>query len=84
VPKRGRQREKNMSQYSYGRGQSPSLSAKLDRKVGCLVETATKGENEEDEYDFNLSFSGGYVQNTNLSRVDKGQGNPQFKGISLQ
>jgi len=30
------------------------------------------------EFDLNISFSGGYVPNTDLSRVDKGQGNPQF------
>lgn len=41
-------------------------------------------KNEEDdpaEFDLNISFSGGYVPNTDLSRVDKGLGNPQFKGL---
>ena len=33
------------------------------------------------EFDLNISFSGGYVPNTDLSRVDKGQGNPQFEGF---
>ena len=31
---------------------------------------------EEAEFQTNVSFSGGYVPNTDLSRVDKGQGNP--------
>lgn len=30
----------------------------------------------EDEFNLNASFNGGYVPNTDLSRVDKGQGNP--------
>ena len=38
------------------------------------------GENKdgagEDEFNLNISFTGGYVPNTDLSRVDKGQGNP--------
>ena len=32
-----------------------------------------KGDQEmEPEFDLNISFSGGYVPNTDLSRVDKG------------
>ena len=38
---------------------------------------------EEAEFQTNVSFSGGYVPNTDLSRVDKGQGNPQFKGLEV-
>jgi hypothetical protein len=34
-----------------------------------------------DEFNLNLSFTGGYVPNTDLTRVDKGQGNPQFAGL---
>ena len=30
----------------------------------------------EDEFNLNVSFTGGYVPNTDLCRVDKGQGNP--------
>jgi len=30
----------------------------------------------ENEFDLNISFSGGYVPNTDLDRVDKGMGNP--------
>ena len=40
-------------------------------------------EEEEQEFQANISFSGGYIPNTDLSRVDKGQGNPQFKGLSI-
>ena len=42
------------------------------------------GEEEEAEFQTNVSFSGGYVPNTDLSRVDKGQGNPQFKGLEIK
>lgn len=35
---------------------------------------AGKGE-EEQEFQANVSFSGGYIPNTDLSRVDKGMGN---------
>lgn len=40
--------------------------------------TGRKSNFSEDEQEFqtNVSFSGGYVPNTDLSRVDKGQGNP--------
>ena len=40
--------------------------------------TGKKSQNSDDEAEFqtNVSFSGGYVPNTDLSRVDKGQGNP--------
>ena len=43
---------------------SLSLTAKKD----CLI----KDEDEQAEFDLNISFSGGYVPNTDLSRVDKG------------
>ena len=38
---------------------------------------------DEQEFQTNVSFSGGYVPNTDLSRVDKGQGNPQFIGLKI-
>jgi hypothetical protein len=31
---------------------------------------------DEEEFNLNISFTGGYIPNTDLSRVDKGQGNP--------
>ena len=45
--------------------------------------TGRKSNFSDDEAEFqtNVSFCGGYVPNTDLSRVDKGQGNPQFKGL---
>ena len=36
-------------------------------------------QKDEAECELNISFSGGYVPNTDLVRVDKGLGNPQFK-----
>ena len=30
----------------------------------------------DEEFNLNVSFTGGYVPNTDLTRVDKGQGNP--------
>lgn len=38
----------------------------------------------EDEFNLNVSFNGGYVPNTDLSRVDKGHGNPQFAGLEIK
>ena len=43
-----------------------------------------KDEGYEDEFNLNVSFSGGYVPNTDLTRVDKGQGNPQFEGLDVK
>ena len=37
-----------------------------------------------DEFNLNLSLTGGYVPNTDLTRVDKGQGNPQFAGLEIK
>ena len=39
---------------------------------------------DQDEFNLNVSFSGGYMPNTDLSRVDKSTGNPQFKDISVK
>ncbi len=41
-------------------------------------------EESEEEFNLNTSFSGGYLANTDLSRVDKGQGNPQFQGLEIK
>jgi hypothetical protein len=35
-------------------------------------------EFKDEEFNLNISFAGGYIPNTDLTRVDKGQGNPQF------
>ena len=43
-----------------------------------------KRKESEDEFNLNISFTGGYMPNTDLSRVDKGQGNPQFLGIEMK
>jgi hypothetical protein len=40
-------------------------------------------DEEKGEFELNISFSGGYLPNTDLGRVDKGQGNPQFEGFKL-
>lgn len=39
---------------------------------------------KEEEFNLNVSFTGGYVPNTDLGRVDKGQGNPQFSGLEIK
>jgi len=31
---------------------------------------------QDEEFNLNVSFTGGYIPNTDLTRVDKGQGNP--------
>ena len=57
------------------RDSSASLTARRDA-AGHLV--SRQSVDDRAEFDLNISFSGGYVPNTDLSRVDKGQGNPQF------
>ena len=64
------------SRQSVYRSRSPSLEAVLDDDQ-MLVNVVK--QNEDAECELNISFSGGYVPNTDLSRVDKGLGNPQFK-----
>ena len=54
-----------------------------DQESLSLTGEKDDGEAEE-EFNLNVSFSGGYVPNTDLSRVDKGQGNPQFSGLEIK
>lgn len=44
------------------------------------------GEDEtiDKEFNLNCSFTGGYLPNTDISRVDKGLGNPQFVGLEIK
>ena len=65
------------SRRSDYRSRSPSLDAVRDRHTKKLVKL--EKEKDDAECELNISFSGGYVPNTDLSRVDKGLGNPQFK-----
>jgi len=54
-----------------------TLSAIFDCCENKLIDPTVKYFREKDEeFDLNISFSGGYVPNTDCSRVDKGQGNP--------
>ena len=39
---------------------------------------SSQGSDSEDEQNLNGSFTGGYVPNRDIHRVDKGAGNPQF------
>ena len=39
---------------------------------------------DEKEFNLNCSFTGGYLPNTDISRVDKGLGNPQFSGVTIR
>ncbi len=58
-----------------------NYSTDSDESLSCK-----KGERhkvEEEEFNLNISFNGGYVPNTDLSRVDKGEGNAQFKNIEI-
>jgi hypothetical protein len=63
--------------FSTCSGSSASLGAEFDSELGKLIEGSSLREKEDTaEFDLNVSFSGGYVPNTDLTRVDKGQGNP--------
>ena len=66
------------SSQGSARSNSLSFTAAFDFEQGCLVDQ-NNDDDKESEFDLNISFSGGYVPNTDLIRVDKGQGNPQFK-----
>jgi hypothetical protein len=55
------------------RSRSASLEALCDSN-NRLVDP--EKQNDDNECELNISFSGGYVPNTDLSRVDKGLGNP--------
>ena len=50
---------------------SLSFGATFDHEKGCLV-NPNDDDDKESEFDLNISFSGGYVPNTDLIRVDKG------------
>ena len=56
-----------------------NISIELGDSDDSLSLTGRKsnlGSDDDPEFQTNMSFSGGYVPNTDLSRVDKGQGNP--------
>lgn len=40
------------------------------------------GSGDDSDDNLNGSFTGGYVPNRDIHRVDKGQGNPQFTGVN--
>ena len=46
--------------------------------------SSDKKNRVDEEFNLNVSFTGGYVPNTDLTRVDKGQGNPQFSGLEIK
>lgn len=47
-----------------------------NRSLSLDGDAEEKKRQKDDEYNLNISFCGGYVPNTDLARVDKGQGNP--------
>lgn len=66
--------EDNISSDNSDTDDVESVSLSGDKPNGFL----------EDEFNLNVSFSGGYLPNTDLTRVDKGQGNPQFSGLEIK
>lgn len=48
----------------------------LEKSMSLDGDAEEKKKLLDDEYNLNISFCGGYVPNTDLKRVDKGQGNP--------
>jgi len=58
--------------------------ADTDEDSTSLTGRKSRCADEEQEFQTNVSFSGGYVPNLDLSRVDKGQGNPQFRGLEIR
>jgi serine/threonine protein kinase len=56
-------------------------STKANSKEVYVSESDDSVQSSEDDgLELNTSFNGGYVPNTDLSRIDRGP-NPQFKGI---
>lgn len=64
-----------------GGSTSSDDSSHLNQSLSFVSENNRK---KEEEFNLNVSFTGGYVPNTDLSRVDKGQGNPQFSGLEIK
>lgn len=60
------------SQRTRSRASSLSLTAIFDCDKNKLVQGESVNKEDAAEFDLNISFSGGYVPNTDLSRVDKG------------
>ena len=70
----GGDHEDNVSTSSVGGRDSDTSSDECNRSRSL---GSDKGRsNGDDEFNLNVSFTGGYVPNTDLKRVDKGQGNP--------
>ena len=69
---------KGKKSHIRSRSSSASLNAVFDFETGLTAANPAGDADNAAEFDLNISFSGGYVPNTDLSRVDKGQGNPQF------
>ena len=54
-----------------------NVSLESNSETRSISLTGEKNQGEmEDEFNLNISFTGGYIPNTDLTRVDKGQGNP--------
>jgi hypothetical protein len=53
-----------------------SLESAEDTESSVSLSGANKEVDMEEEFNLNQSFTGGYLPNTDLTRVDKGQGNP--------
>lgn len=65
------------------REDNTSLESDNDTLSSLSLTGEPKGQEIEEEFNLNQSFTGGYLPNTDLTRVDKGQGNPQFQGIIM-
>jgi hypothetical protein len=67
------------SEYAYADDEdnvSLELAETDDDSASLTGRKSLKDSDDEQEFQTNVSFSGGYVPNTDLHRVDKGQGNP--------
>ena len=69
---------------SHNNKEDPSTSSDESNCARSLSFVSENNRKREEEFNLNVSFTGGYVPNTDLSRVDKGQGNPQFSGLEIK
>ena len=49
-----------------------SLESDISRESSVSLSGPMKRVKSEEEFNLNISFTGGYMPNTDLSRVDKG------------
>ena len=61
-----------------------NLSFEFDSDDSLSLTGEKNEEHEAEEFNLNVSFTGGYLPNTDLSRFDKKQNAPQFQSFEVR